>query len=177
MNITQQPSESAVANRYLLPAPQLSISPTIVPCKSTFVVCVALAYHGSSEEITRTLDGKQEILQGIKRVTVDASNHVIFTKLKVMEVSSKHRHQPFSLIFSLEEYRNDGKKNILSTVKSVPFLVQSRPNKRKSTGSLPPAKRMFFGNSNSSSQQEIISRKSGSPINTTSSLPNLPTIQ
>ena len=166
LHITQQPAEIAVANRYLLPAPQIT-TPNIVTCGSTFVVSAALAYHGSSQILEQTLDGKQEVLQGIKRVTVDSSNHVIFTKLKVMEVSSKHRHQPFCLIFSLEEYRNDGKKEVLSTVKSVPFHVQSRPNKRKSTSSLPPAKRVFFGN-----RQDLLSGPSP-----TSSLPNLPTLQ
>ena len=119
LNIIQQPSETAVANRYLLPAPQLSITPPIVSCKSTFVVCVSLAYHGDSDtQLENTLDGKQEILQGIKRVTVDNSNHVVFNKLKIMEVSSKHRHHPFCLVFSLEEYYSGGNKKLLSTVKS-----------------------------------------------------------
>ena len=132
-------------------------------------MCVSLAYHGNSEPVLEnTQDGKQEILQGIKRVTVDSTNNVIFTKLKIMEVSSKHRHQPFCLVFSLEEYRNGGNKKVIASVKTSPFQVQSRPNKRKSTSELPPAKKMFFG----SYHQQMMERR-----NATSSLPNLPTIQ
>jgi len=77
------------------------------------------------------MQGKQEILQGIKRVNVDKNGRATFGKLKVMEVSSKHRHQSFCLAFYLEEYSAQGNKRILTHVKSTPFHVQSRPAKRK----------------------------------------------
>jgi len=171
MQIAQQPSETAVANRYLLPAPQLYITPNTITqnSNSTFVVSVKLAYHGESEtELESTFDGKQDVLQGIKRVTVDSDNQVTFTKLKVMDVSSKHKHQPFCLVFTLEEYQTDGKKTVQCTVKTAPFHVQSRPSKRKSTGSLPPAKRFM----SDVQQQDSFTRR-----DTTVSLPNIPTIQ
>jgi len=162
-----------VANRYLLPAPQLFVTPSAATqnSNSTFVVSVKLAYHGESEsELESTFDGKQEVLQGIKRVTVDSESQVTFAKLKVMDVSSKHKHQPFCLVFTLEEYQTDGKRTVLGTVKTAPFHVQSRPSKRKSTGSLPPAKR--FVSDAQRQQESVITRR-----DTTVSLPNIPTIQ
>jgi len=173
MQIAQQPSETAVANRYLLPTPQLYVTPTTATqnSNSTFVVSVKLAYHGESEtELESTFDGKQEVLQGIKRVTVDSDSQVTFSKLKVMDVSSKHKHQPFCLVFTLEEYQTDGRRSVQCTVKTAPFHVQSRPSKRKSAGSLPPAKR--FVSDAQRQQESVITRR-----DTTVSLPNIPTIQ
>ena len=49
--------------------------------------------EGMDEEIATTMDGKHEMLQGIKKVTIDSSGSAVFSKLKIMEVSSKHKHQ------------------------------------------------------------------------------------
>jgi len=134
MSITSQPAEVAVANRYLLPVPEVTIAPTFRGTENgtSLIVSVKLFYHGSGKEVATTMQGKQEILQGIKRVNVDKNGKATFGKLKVMEVSSKHRHQSFCLAFYLEEYSAQGNKRILTHVKSTPFHVQSRPAKRKS---------------------------------------------
>lgn len=133
MAITSQPSEIAVANRYLMPGPVISVVTNRVPKSEagTLIVSVKLLYHTSGKEVTTTLHGKQEILQGIKQVTVDKLGRAIFNKVKVMEVSSKHRHQSFCLEFCLEEYSAQGVKRVITSVKSTPFHVQSRPAKRK----------------------------------------------
>lgn len=134
MSITSQPSEVAVANRYLIPGPVIAVATAQLPKSEagTFIVSVRLLYHASGKEVTTTLHGKQDILQGIKQVTVDKLGRAIFNKLKVMEVSSKHRHQSFCLEFSLDEYSTQGNKRTIATAKSAPFHVQSRPAKRKS---------------------------------------------
>jgi hypothetical protein len=163
LHILQQPSESTVANRYLIPAPELVVSSHVMTGESTFVVCVTLSYHGEGEEvIDKSIDGKQDVLQGIKRVTVDTDNRVAFTKLKVMDVSSKHRHQPFCLVFTLEEYHVDGRKEIHSTMRTSPFQVQSRPNKRKALPGEQPAPKRFANSLD---------------ITRTSSMPNVPTLR
>ena len=86
---------------------------------------------------------------------VAATGSVCFHKLKVMEVSSKHRylysffecrramhtvvydgnvgrHKPFALKFTLEEYFGSDKSQPLTSVYSIPFLVHSRPSKKRS---------------------------------------------
>jgi len=133
MAITSQPAEIAVANRYLMPGPVVVVATSQLPKSETgtLIVSVRLLYHASCKEVTTTLHGKQDILQGIKQVTVDKLGRAIFNKLKVMEVSSKHRHQSFCLEFSLEEYSAQGLKRTITTAKSTPFHVQSRPAKRK----------------------------------------------
>jgi hypothetical protein len=135
MAITSQPAEIAVANRYLMPGPVIVVATSQLPKSETgtLIVSVRLLYHASCKEVTTTLHGKQDILQGIKQVTVDKLGRAIFNKLKVMEVSSKHRHQSFCLEFSLDEYSAQGLKRTITTAKSTPFHVQSRPAKRKST--------------------------------------------
>ena len=42
----QQPSETAVANRYMFPAPAVCIVPSVGGTSSTYIVCASLAYHG-----------------------------------------------------------------------------------------------------------------------------------
>ncbi len=42
----QQPSETAVANRYMFPAPAVCIVPNSSGTSSTYIVCASLAYHG-----------------------------------------------------------------------------------------------------------------------------------
>jgi hypothetical protein len=140
MAITSQPAEIAVANRYLMPGPVIAVATGQLPKgeTGTLIVSVRLLYHASGKEVTTTLHGKQDILQGIRQVTVDKLGRAIFNKLKVMEVSSKHRHQSFCLEFSLEEYSAQGLKRTITNAKSTPFHVQSRPAKRKSTAPLPP---------------------------------------
>jgi hypothetical protein len=133
MAITSQPAEIAVANRYLMPGPVIAVATGQLPKgeTGTLIVSVRLLYHASGKEVTTTLHGKQDILQGIRQVTVDKLGRAIFNKLKVMEVSSKHRHQSFCLEFSLEEYSAQGLKRTITNAKSTPFHVQSRPAKRK----------------------------------------------
>eukprot|EP01097_Dermamoeba_algensis_P004239 TRINITY_DN27_c0_g1_i1.p1 TRINITY_DN27_c0_g1~~TRINITY_DN27_c0_g1_i1.p1 ORF type:complete len:732 (-),score=192.24 TRINITY_DN27_c0_g1_i1:390-2585(-) len=134
-SISQQPSDFAVANRYLMPPPTiLAQNLTQVDNNSTLVVSARLFYHEQEEEMTKTQDGKQEVLQGIKKVSLDKHGRAVFNKLKIMEVSSKHKHQAFCLVFFLEEYTSQGLKKTLAKVKSAPFHVQSRCNKRKREG-------------------------------------------
>ncbi len=130
----------AVANRYLLPAPEVVVSSSYHSEENcTLGVAVKLCYHTSGKEVASTLQGKQEVLQGIKQVNVDKTGRATFGKLKIMEVSSKHKHQSFCLLFSLEEYSAQGSKRILGQVQSAPFHVQSRPAKRKSKETLTQA--------------------------------------
>jgi hypothetical protein len=133
MSITSQPAEIAVANRYLMPGPVVTVALNQLPKSETgtLIVSVKLFYHASGKEVTTTIHGKQEILQGIRQVTVDKLGRAIFNKLKIMEVSSKHRHQSFCLEFALEEYSAQGLKRTITNAKSTPFHVQSRPAKRK----------------------------------------------
>ena len=58
-----------------------------------------------------------------------------------MEVSSKHRHQTFSIQLQLEELKKsyssseDKITNVGNPIKSSPLHVQSRINKRRRSGS------------------------------------------
>jgi len=147
MSISSQPAEVAVANRYLLPIPEVAIAPSFRGTENgtSLIVSVKLFYHGSGKEVGSAMQGKQDILQGIKQVNVDKNGKAAFGKLKVMEVSSKHRHQSFCLVFYLEEYSPQGSKRTLTQVKSTPFHVQSRPAKRK---------RELNGDGNGSAEEE-----------------------
>eukprot|EP01117_Protostelium_nocturnum_P009515 TRINITY_DN3399_c0_g1_i2.p1 TRINITY_DN3399_c0_g1~~TRINITY_DN3399_c0_g1_i2.p1 ORF type:complete len:617 (-),score=203.94 TRINITY_DN3399_c0_g1_i2:59-1909(-) len=145
--ISQHPSDVIIANRYIVPAPSVVVSIPkgysgsvsfngIQPV--TLVLSASLLYHLSGKEVSKTMDGKQDILQGVKRISVDLntmtahsnSSHltsvITFSKLKILEVSSKHKHQPFSIVFSIEEYIQ-GSKRIISTTRSSLFQVLSRP--------------------------------------------------
>jgi hypothetical protein len=95
----------------------------------------------TDEPIDRTLDNKQEILQGNLVALVGIDGKACFNKLKIMEVSSKHRHQSFSIQLQLEEMKksysnNEDKITVVgSPIKSSPLHVQSRINKRRRTNS------------------------------------------
>eukprot|EP01087_Luapelamoeba_hula_P015186 TRINITY_DN4505_c0_g1_i4.p1 TRINITY_DN4505_c0_g1~~TRINITY_DN4505_c0_g1_i4.p1 ORF type:complete len:665 (+),score=93.47 TRINITY_DN4505_c0_g1_i4:14-2008(+) len=132
LSICIQPADVAVANRYLLPSPEIEVSPPFRARDGcTLIVSARLLYHASGQEVSTTHHGRQDILQGIRQINVDKNSRASFSKLKVMEVSSKHRHQSFCLLFALEEYSPQGSKRTLGEIKSTPFHVQSRPAKRK----------------------------------------------
>jgi hypothetical protein len=127
--ISQQPGEIAVANRYLVPAPTVSLEG--MPQRASVIVTASLFYHGDDEEVSKTVDGRQDVLQGVKKLSLDSNGKAVFNKLKIVEVSSKHKHQAFCLLFTVEELSSSGKR-VLAKLKTTPFHVQSRPNKRKS---------------------------------------------
>jgi len=71
-------------------------------------------------------------------VPVSGEGYATFNKLKIMEVSSKHHHQAFSIQLQLQEISNaaDCTVNLSPigvVVKLAPLHVQSRINKRKRT--------------------------------------------
>eukprot|EP01096_Ripella_sp_DP13-Kostka_P001939 TRINITY_DN1250_c1_g1_i2.p1 TRINITY_DN1250_c1_g1~~TRINITY_DN1250_c1_g1_i2.p1 ORF type:complete len:998 (+),score=435.21 TRINITY_DN1250_c1_g1_i2:310-2994(+) len=148
LTVVQHPAESIVANRYMIPYPAVSfvLNKSSTPAFShSLIVRVSLSYFDAAEEIAKTSDGKQDLLQGVKTVNIDATGQAIFNKLKIMEVSSKHKHQPFCLIFELEKYGEHGNKEPVMKVKSTPFQVQSRPSKRRfehSSNNETPTKRL-----------------------------------
>lgn len=140
LTVVQQPPEVAVANRYLLPPPTVTV---VLPPRfamngdRTFVVRAQLAYTTSEAPLQLTLDGKQDVLQGVIHVPIDKHRRGVFQKLKIMEVSSKHQHRLFCLVFRLIECHH-GRQILHSTeVRSAGFQVQSRPHKRKRGGESP----------------------------------------
>jgi hypothetical protein len=112
--IVQQPMDIAIANRYLIPPPSVKIINHFKLQKenNSVILCANLHYYVAETPLTKTIDGKQEILQGIKKVGPDKNGIIVYNKLKITEVSSKHKHQAFCLIFTLEEYCNGEKKKI-----------------------------------------------------------------
>jgi len=99
-------------------------------------VAASLCLTLSDEVLLRTLDNKQDILQGHTQVTVTSEGYATFSKLKIMEVSSKHHHQAFSIQLQLQEISSgsDGSISFNSLgdlVKLAPLHVQSRINKHK----------------------------------------------
>jgi len=101
-------------------------------------VSASLCLTLSDEVLLRTLDNKQDILQGHTVVPVSGEGYATFNKLKIMEVSSKHHHQAFSIQLQLQEISNAadgivGVNPIGEIVKLAPLHVQSRINKRKRT--------------------------------------------
>jgi len=100
---------------------------------TTYQATARLYYAGMEEEVTKTIDGRQEVLQGNKRLTFDpSSGRVSFSKLKITEVSSKHKHQAFCLLFTIEEIGPQGNnKKVIAQLKSNPFHVLSRSNNKR----------------------------------------------
>jgi hypothetical protein len=94
----------------------------------TAVLCGSL----TDARINRTSDGKQNILQGYTILPITTEGHATFNKLKIMDVSSKHHHQPFSIQLQLQEIKKIAGSviNIGEPVKSAPLRVQSRINKK-----------------------------------------------
>ncbi|KAL6071284.1 RWP-RK domain-containing protein [Balamuthia mandrillaris] len=135
IRIVQQPAEVATANRYLSPPPALAV-PFAASAGMFLIARARLFYHLTGEEVITTAQGNQDILQGIKQITVNTKGRAVFTKLKVMDVSSKHKHQSFCVVFSVEEYSAHGFVRTLATAKTTPFHVASRPTsqKRKNSG-------------------------------------------
>jgi len=97
---------------------------------------------GTTEEtIGRTVDNKQEILQGHLVAIVGVDGKAVFNKLKIMDVSSKHSNQSFSIQIQLEEMKKSytsAEEKIVplgNPIKSSPLQVKSRMNKRKRSSS------------------------------------------
>jgi len=145
--VVQQPPDIVIANRYISPPPILEIRSNGMESEKgksrTFIITVTLCYNQlntPAQEISKTIDKKQDILQGIRRLTLSLSNQspktrqtyvsTTFPKLKVTEVTSKHKHQSFCLLFTLEEYSPSGECIVLHKIKTSPFQVLSRPSAR-----------------------------------------------
>jgi len=141
--IEEQPLGNVVANKYLEPPLVLSVTEKMMGLarEGRLQVRASLCLTLTDEPIDRTIDNKQEILQGNLVTLVGTDGKACFNKLKIMEVSSKHRHQSFSIQLQLEEMRKsytnaEDKITALGVpVKSSPLHVQSRINKRKRTNS------------------------------------------
>lgn len=118
-------------------------------------VRASLCLSATDETTGRTVDIKQEILQGLCFVAcqlipqgkiaslVGADGKASFNKLKIMDVSSKHYNRSFIIQLQLEEMKNShssAEERIVllgSPVKSSPLHVTSRLNgKRKRSVSL-----------------------------------------
>jgi hypothetical protein len=126
---------NVVANKYLEPPVNVYLADEglmAIARQGRLRVTASLVLTLSETVINKTLDNKQEILQGQRTVVVQADGIASFSKLKIMEVSSKHQHQAFIIQFQLE-YADELEKvlNIGEPVKSAPLHVQSRINKRK----------------------------------------------
>jgi len=133
LTVAQQPLESVVSNRYLTPAPAVQVNfPSTTSIPSNLRVVASIVHNGTDIELIKTVDGRHDVLQGNKRVNLDANGKAVFGKLKIMEVSSKHKHQAFCFVFALEENtQQPQQRKVIAQVRSSPFYVQSRPNKRK----------------------------------------------
>jgi len=148
--IVQQPPDIVIANRYISPPPILEIRSNGIETEKgrnrTFIITVSLCYNQLNapvQEISKTIDKKQDILQGIRRLTLSLSNQspktrqtyvsTTFPKLKVTEVTSKHKHQSFCLLFTLEECAPSGECFVLHKIRTSPFQVLSRPSARSDT--------------------------------------------
>ncbi|GAM29083.1 hypothetical protein SAMD00019534_122590 [Acytostelium subglobosum LB1] len=129
ITIVRQPSEMVISNRYINPSPYMSVDSELLSRTSgQLTVQAKLTYHTSSHPVVaKQSEDRQDVLQGILSQDVDRSNGVVvFNKLKVCEVSSKHNHQSFCLEFTLYEQGQQ-----LARATSSPFLVLSRSYKRK----------------------------------------------
>jgi len=133
LEITEQPQGNVVANKYLEPSVSLRVDAKFLSLAkdSRLQVSASLGLALSDKLLLRTLDGKQDILQGHVCVLVGSDGLVSFNKLKIMEVSSKYQHQAFCIQFQLEELKASVARPIGAPIKSIPLHVQSRVNKRK----------------------------------------------
>jgi len=136
--VEEQPTGNVVANKYLEPPLVVRIDDALVSLarEGRLQVSASLCLTLSDEALLRTLDNKQDILQGHTMVPVSGEGYATFNKLKIMEVSSKHHHQAFSIQLQLQEICNaaDGSLGVSpigESVKLAPLHVQSRINKRK----------------------------------------------
>jgi len=136
--IEEQPSGNVVANKYLEPPLVVKVEDglMLLAREGKLQVSANLCVTLSDEIISRTIDNKQDILQGHTVLPVSAEGYVTFNKLKIMEVSSKHHHQSFSIHLQLQQIHKglNGAVEVVplgESVKSAPLHVQSRINKRK----------------------------------------------
>lgn len=136
--VEEQPTGNVVANKYLEPPLIVRVNETVLNLarEGRLQVSASLCLTLSDEVLFRTLDNKQDILQGHTMVPVSPEGYATFNKLKIMEVSSKHHHQAFSIQLQLQEIYNaaDGSVGVHpvgEAVKLAPLHVQSRINKRK----------------------------------------------
>jgi len=142
LSVEEQPTGNVVANKYLEPPLVVRVDESIMNLArdGKLQVTASLCLSLSDEVLSRTLDNKQDILQGHTQVPVSSEGYVTFNKLKIMEVSSKHHHQAFSIQLQLQEILNEVDGNLSAVplgeiVKLAPLHVQSRINKRKRSSS------------------------------------------
>jgi len=138
LTIIEQPTRNVIANKYLEPPIQVKVNDSYISLarEGKLQVTASLCGSLSEEIINRTIDGKQNILQGFTNIPVTAEGSATFSKLKIMDVSSKHHHQSFSIQIQLQVKKNDTFVNLGEPVKSASLHVQSRLNhKRKTTTS------------------------------------------
>jgi hypothetical protein len=136
--VEEQPTGNVVANKYLEPPLIVRVDESILNLArdGKLQVNASLCLTLSDEILSRTLDNKQDILQGHTQVPVSSEGYITFNKLKIMEVSSKHHHQAFSIQLQLQEICTEADGNISTipigeSIKLAPLHVQSRINKRK----------------------------------------------
>jgi len=158
LRLDEQPLGSVVANKYLDPVVVTVDERLLGLAREGRLQARASLCLGITEEtIGRTVDNKQEILQGHLVAMVGADGKACFNKLKIMDVSSKHSNQSFSIQLQLEEMKksySSAEEKIVplgNPIKSSPLQVKSRMNKRKRSGSsslsnsgnsFPPKKRI-----------------------------------
>jgi len=131
--IEEQPSGNVVANKYLEPAIRVKVSEEYMALAKEATLQVTAGLCGSLNEarIYRTSDGKQNILQGYITLPITPEGYATFNKLKIMDVSSKHHHQPFSIQLQLQEIKKTGSVvDIGDPIKTAPLRVQSRMSKK-----------------------------------------------
>jgi hypothetical protein len=138
LSVEEQPTGNVVANKYLEPPLVIKVDESLLNLArdGKLQVTASLCLTLSDEILSRTLDNKQDILQGHTQVPVTSEGYITFNKLKIMEVSSKHHHQAFSIQLQLQELCNEMDGNISTvslgdSIKLAPLHVQSRINKRK----------------------------------------------
>jgi len=136
--VEEQPTGNVVANKYLEPPLVVRLDDGLLNMarEGRLQVSASLCLTLSDEVLLRTLDNKQDILQGHTQVPVSSEGYATFNKLKIMEVSSKHHHQAFSILLQLQEIFNGANGSttvnpVGEVLKLAPLHVQSRINKRK----------------------------------------------
>jgi len=104
--VEEQPTGNVVANKYLEPPLVARVDDSLVYLarEGRLQVSASLCLTLSDEVLLRTLDNKQDILQGHTVVPVSGEGYATFNKLKIMEVSSQHHHQAFSIHYNFKKY-------------------------------------------------------------------------
>jgi hypothetical protein len=139
LRIDQQPNGSppVTANKYIEPPFVLQLTEiSLFPLarQGLLRVSAKLFFTLTDQPANTTLDGRQDLLQGQLTVPVLSDGSATFSKLKIVEVSSRHRHQSFTISFQLEQMDPCNSHLIIplgKSVKSLPLHVQSRVPKRK----------------------------------------------